>query len=121
MNILEKIRQAFIPVNQPKNFPRLYFIPETKTVQAPRQSSNDPYYRQAAPVQRIRRQKRESIIQRYIRRRKEAIRSALERAWAEVKAFGRSVARWLAWRVFLPLSIIASLWIPAGNPANLGF
>ena len=41
MNIFQKLKQVFIPVNQPKNFPRLYFIPETIHVYASNQASND--------------------------------------------------------------------------------
>jgi hypothetical protein len=119
MSILERIKQAFVPINQPKAFLRLYFFPETVTVQAPRQSSNDSHYQQAVPVQRTMRQKFESLIQDFIRRRKEAITHSLDTAWQAVKAFGRAVVRWLAWRVFLPLSIIASIWMPYVNPAEL--
>jgi hypothetical protein len=119
MNILERIKQASIPVNQPVVFPHLYLIPETVTVQASWQSANDPHYWQPAPIQNINRQKHESFIQRFVRRRREAISRRLDAAWQEVKAFGRAVVRWLVWRVFLPLSIIASLWIPVVNPAEL--
>jgi hypothetical protein len=69
MNILKKIKQVFVPVNQPEGFPRLYFIPETITVQAPRQARNDPNYQLPVAPRPIRQQ--ETKIQKFIRQEKE--------------------------------------------------
>ena len=125
MNILEKIKQVFIPVNQPEGFPRLYFIPETITVHAPRQACNDPSYRPlvapqpAAKTQPTRKKERETIIQKFIRQEKEIFQEACADAWNATKRAGRATVRWLAWRVFLPLSVASTLYIPSIHPMEL--
>ncbi len=117
MNILEKIKQVFIPVNQPEGFPRLYFIPETITVQAPRRACNDPSYRPPVTPQPIRQQ--ETRIQKFIRHEKEIFQEACADAWSAIMAFGRSVVRWLVWRVFVPLSVACALSSQLVSPAEL--
>jgi hypothetical protein len=117
MNILEKIKQVFIPVNQPEGFPRLYFIPETITVQAPRQACNDPSYRPSVAPQPIRQQ--ETKIQKFIRQVMEIFQEACADAWSAIKAFGRSVVRWLVWRVFVPLSVVCALSSQLVSPMEL--
>lgn len=125
MNVFKRIKAAFTPVDQPTNFPRLYFIPDTYEVHAPRRSANDSAYMPPAVSQATiertttRKKKREPIIRGFIRRKKQAIRQARDRAWEAAKAFGRSVVRWLAWRVFLPLSVITSFWVSVAKPAEL--
>ena len=119
MNVLKRIKRVFIPVDQPTDFPRLYFIPNTQEVTAPRRSANEGCYRspvvprpikQSIPTPKV---KRKNFIQRFIQRQKEKLHLACEKAWSATKSFGRSVVRWLAWRVFMPLSVIASLWVPS--------
>ena len=125
MNILEKIKQVFVPVNQPEGFPRLYFIPETITVQAPRQACNDPSYRPlvapqpTAKTQPTRKKKRETIFQKFIRQEKEIFQEACADAWSATKAFGRSVVRWFVWRIFVPLSVVCALSSQLVKPAEL--
>lgn len=88
---------------------------------APRQSSNDPCYREAkVPVQSLHRRRHETVIQRISSESTGVFQGTVKHVWAGLKGFGRSIVRWLVWQVFLPLSIIASLWVPVGNPANLG-
>jgi hypothetical protein len=117
MNIPEKLRQVFIPVNQPEGFPRLYFIPETITVQAPRQACNDPSYHPPVAPQPIRQQ--ETKVQKFIRHEKEIFQEACADAWNATKRAGRATVRWLAWRVFLPLSVASTLYIPSIHPMEL--
>jgi hypothetical protein len=74
MNILYRIKQAFIPVNQPTAFLRLYFIPETTTVQSPKQSSDNPHYRQTASNQHTILQNYKSLFQDFIHHQREAAR-----------------------------------------------
>jgi hypothetical protein len=125
MNILKKIKQVFIPINQPEGFPRLYFIPETITVHAPRHACNDSSYRPPvaprpiAKTQPTRKKERETKIQKFIRQEKEIFQEACADAWNATKRAGRATVRWLAWRVFLPLSVASMFWIPFGNPAEL--
>jgi hypothetical protein len=133
MNVFKRLKEIFIPVNQPIHFPRLYFIPDTYEVDAPRRSANDPSYRPPAVPEQFRtsstieKLKRESFIQGYIRRRKEAIRQTLHQAiplarlilWGALKAFGRSVVRCLARWVFMPLSVAACLSVPSIYPMGL--
>jgi hypothetical protein len=117
MNILEKIKQVFIPVNQPEGFPRLYFIPEAITVQAPRQACNDSSYRPPIAPRPIHQE--ETKIQKFIRNEKEIFQEACADAWAAIKAFGRSVVRWLVWRIFVPLSVVCALSSQLVSPMEL--
>jgi hypothetical protein len=129
MSILEKIIQAFIPVNQPKNFPRLYFIPDTTTVEAPRQASNDTGYHplQNARHTHIRPQPKLTSGFRlnvprpinYIRQMKARFHQRCSEFWSEMKAAGRRAVRWLVWRILVPLAVLASLSIPIVTPAEL--
>jgi hypothetical protein len=121
MNTLEKIKQAFIVMEQPVSFQQLYPISETTTAQGPRKSSHDRLYQQPCNFHKLSQLNCGSVPQGYIRRKRNAIRLALDTAWKETKVFGRAVVRWLAWRVFLPLSVIASIWVPLANPAELPF
>jgi hypothetical protein len=52
MNVQKRIKEVFIPVDQPTNFSRLYFIPDTYEIDAPRRSANDPSYRPPAVPER---------------------------------------------------------------------
>ena len=85
MNILEKLKQVFIPVNQPKNFPRLYFIPEIIHVDATNQASNDPLYQQA--LTRVNRRRWMQIPRpiRYVRQLRERIYKRCADAWSALK------------------------------------
>ena len=119
MNILEKLKQVFIPVNQPKNFPRLYFIPETIHADAPNQASNDPLYQQVpARVYRRRWMQIPRPI-RYFRQLRARFYKRCADAWSALKEAGRRVVRWLVWRVVLPLSVLCAIWLPFANPAEL--
>ena len=125
MNALKRLKQIFIPVNQPTQFPRLYFIPETITVQAPYQACNDPSYQpSAAPrptaiTRPTRKKERESVIQKFIREEKEIFQEVCADAWAAIKQAGRDTARWLTWWIVLPLSVASTLYIPSIHPMEL--
>ena len=125
MDVLRRIKQIFIPIDQPTDFPRLYFIPETREVDGPRRSANDTYYRPPVILQPIRKTvpapkvERQNFIQLFIQRQKENFYLACEEAWSATIFFGRTVVRWLVWRVILPLSVMACLWIPSIHPMDL--
>ena len=121
MKILEILKQAFIPMNQPRSFPRLYFIPETITFDAPNQAIKDPFYqRDLTPVkqQSLRRPQLPKPAK-YLQQLRARFYHLRARAWSALKAFGRRVVRWLAWRVVLPLSVLCAVWIPYVSPAEL--
>jgi hypothetical protein len=117
MRLLHNLKQVFIPVNQPTNFPRLYFLPETKILNTLQQASNDPAFHQILPT-RIR-PHQGSFIRRCIYQLQARALQACGDIWMELKAVGRAMVRWLAWRLVLPLSVACSLWIPVVNPAEL--
>ena len=117
MNILSKLKQAFVPVNQPINFPRLYFIPETSTLPAQHPASNDPRYHQSQPTPITSPQ--EPAFRKYARTNMEVFQKACADAWAAIKALGRALVRWLARWVVLPLSVASALYIPSIHPMEL--
>jgi hypothetical protein len=117
MNILKKPDQAFVPVNQPTNFPRFYLIPETSTLQTPKPASNSPIYHQSPPSHIKATQ--ETKIQKFIRHEKEIFREVCIDAWTAIKQAGRAAVHWLARWVVLPLSVASTFWISIGNPAEL--
>ena len=125
MNTLKRLKQIFIPVNQPTQFPRLYFIPETITVQAPYQACNDPSYqpsaapRPIAKTQPTKKKEGETVIQKFIRQEKEIFQEVCADAWATIKQAGADTARWLARWVVLPLSVASTLHIPSIHPMEL--
>lgn len=117
MSILSQLKQAFVPVNQPTNFLRLYFIPETATLPSQHPASNDPRYRKSQPT--LIEYPNEAAYRQYARIKMEVIRKACADAWEATKALGRTTVRWLARWVVLPLSIACILWIPFAGPAEL--
>jgi hypothetical protein len=117
MNILIRPEKAFVPVDQPTNFPRFYLIPETSTLQIPNPASNNPRYRQSPPT-RIK-PPQETKIQKFFRHEKEIFQEACADTWSAIKAFGRSVVRWLVWRIFVPLSVVCALSSQLVSPAEL--
>lgn len=117
MIIFNKLKQAFVPVNQPINFPRLYFIPETTTLPSQRPASNTPYYHQSQPTRITAPQ--EAAFRKSVRIEMEVFQKACADAWAAIKALGRATVRWLARWVVLPLSIACIFWIPFAGPAEL--
>ena len=125
MNIFKRPKQAFIPVNQPTNFPRFFLIPETTTLRNTKPAINDFVYRTLQrPVtilESIKKIPRETYIQRFIRRENEKFMQIVNDAWTGIKRVGRAIVRWLVWRVMMPLSVGCALWIPIVNPAELPF
>ena len=117
MTILSKLKQVFVPVNQPTNFPRLYFLPETTTLPAQHPASNAPYYHQSQPT--LITPPQEPAFRKYVRLKMEAFKEACADAWAAIKALGRATVRWLARWVVLPLSIACTFWIDVAGPAEL--
>lgn len=117
MTILNKLKQVFVPVNQPTNFPRLYFIPETTTLPAQQRASNAPHYSQSQPTRITSSQ--EPAFRKYTRFKMAVLQQACADTWAAVKALGRATVRWLARWVVLPLSIASTFWIPIAGPAEL--
>ena len=117
MNILKKSEPAFVPANQPANFPRLYFLPITSTVPSQHPASNNPAYHQSKPT--IIKPPKETLLQKYLRQEKEIFQATCADAWATVKQAGQDTVHWLARWVILPLSVASALWVPAGNPAAL--
>lgn len=106
-----------IPVNQPSNFPRLYFIRRTKQLQNRRRGANDPRYQQ--PILPAIHTPRETIVGNFIRQEKEIIRDFTSNLWSATKAWCETAIKWIFWRVILPLSVVCAFWIPAGSPAEL--
>jgi hypothetical protein len=117
MTILSKLKQVFVPVNQPINFPRLYFIPETTLLQGTRQASNDPLYHQSQPTRIT--SPLEAAFRKHARIKMEIFQEACAYAWAAMKAIGRATVRWLARWVVLPLSVASALYIPSIHPMDL--
>ena len=117
MKLLKNPEQVFVPVNQPTNFPRLYFIPETATLPSQHPVSNDPLYHRSQPAHITFPQ--EAAFRKYVRIKMEVFQKACADAWAAIKAMGRATVRWLARWVVLPLSIACMLWIPFAGPAEL--
>ena len=119
MNILEMLKQVLKPVNQPKNFSRLYFIPETIHVEGPNQASNDPRYQQVPTRVHPRLWIQIPRPIRYVRQLRALFYKRCAETWSALKEAGRRVVRWLAWRVVLPLSVLCAMWLPFANPADL--
>jgi hypothetical protein len=117
MNILIRPEQAFVPVDQPANFPRFYLIPETSTRLIPNPACNNPAYHQSPP-KRVK-APQETKIQKFIRYEKEIFREVCIDAWTCIKQAGRVAVRWLVRWVVLPLSVARTFWISIGNPAEL--
>jgi hypothetical protein len=117
MNILEKPEQAFVPVNQPTNFPRFYLIPDTTTAPIQHLASNDPTFHQCSPT-RIN-SPQETLLHKSLRQEKEIFQETCADAWAALKQAGRDTVRFLAKWIILPLTVASALWVPAGNPAAL--
>ena len=103
--------------NQPINVPRLYLFPDTHPVPAPRRASNDPRSEQS--LTHHQRTHFESGLERFLRQEKERLHQTCADAWTAAKAAGRATARWIFWRVVVPLAVLSSLWIPFANPAEL--
>jgi hypothetical protein len=117
MNILHKPEEAFVPANQPINFPTFYLIPETGYVRRKRRASNQPSYHQSQPTCIT--SPREAAFRKYVRTEMEFFQEACADAWADIKALGRATVRWLARWVVLPLSVASALHIPAIHPMDL--
>lgn len=117
MTILTMLKQVFVPVNQPTNFPRLYFIPETTTLPSQHPASNDPRHQQSQPTHIT--SPREPGFRKHVRLKKEIFQESCANAWAALKAFGRATVRWVARWLVQPLSIACICWIPFAGPAEL--
>jgi hypothetical protein len=117
MITLNRPEQAFVPVDQPTNFPRFYLIHETSTLQVPNPASNNPAYHQSPPTHI--KAPQETKIQKFIRHEKEIFREVCIDTWTAIKQAGRAAVRWLVRWVVLPLSVASTFWISIGNPAEL--
>lgn len=94
MNLLNELKQAFVPVNQPTNFPRLYFIPETATLPSQLPASNDLAYHQSQSTRITSSQ--EPAFRKYARIKMAVLQQACADTWAAIKALGRATVRCLA-------------------------
>jgi hypothetical protein len=117
MNILKRLEQTFVQIDQPANFPRLYFIPETTTTPLQHPASNDPAYHQS-PQTHINPPK-ETQLHKFLRQEKEIFQETCADVWAALKQAGRDTVHFLARWIILPLTVASALWVPAGNPAAL--
>jgi hypothetical protein len=117
MNTLKQSEEILVPVNQPTDFPTFHLIPDTGPVRRKRRACNQPsYHQQRTPTHN---QKQDKNPLGFIARQKEKVRQAITTVWEKLKAFGRAIVRWLAWKVFLPLSIACALSSQFANPSNL--
>ena len=117
MDLQIRPEKAFVPADQPTNFPRFYLIPETSTYQIPIPASNNPSYQQSLPkhINPL----TESAFRKHVRQEKEIFQDVCADAWAAIKQAGRDTARWLTWWIILPLSIASTLYIPSIHPMEL--
>jgi hypothetical protein len=104
-------------VDQPTNWPRLYFLPKTHYVQRQRAANSHQYnpIPQAAICEHRVINKNGSYLQRIINK----LTAARNRAWLSLKAFGREVVHSLVKWFVLPMAIAACLSMMAANPAEL--
>ena len=117
MNILMKSERAFVPENQPTNFPRFYLIPDTTTAPIQHPASNEPTFHQYSPT--CIKSPQETKLHKFLRQEKEIFQETCADVWAALKQAGRETAHFFARWVVLPLSLANALWVPAGNPAAL--
>lgn len=47
------------------------------------------------------------------------LKSIASSAWSGLKLLGRRLVHWFARRVVMPLAFLASIWVPAVNPAEI--
>ena len=105
-------------------WPRLYFLPRTHYVQRQR-AANSPQYNPRPKAEMFDYEAtsteppHENWLQAMLRRELEMFQEACADAWTGLKQAGRSVVRWLAWKVMFPLSIACAIWIPAVSPMKL--
>lgn len=119
MKILQKREEAYMPTNQPANFPTFYTIPETRYVRRLYRAANRPFYHHVSNATRITPEKARSPS--FIALLKQRIGQYFRETWSRLKQLGRNIVRWLAWRVVLPLSVVCAIWIPYVNPAELPY
>jgi len=101
--------------NQTRDFPRLYFLPVTDTLTQRLNPANDPLFHYSpCPIPL-----RKHPIQRFIQQRKEDLQRLVADTCTAIITSIRATIRWLFWHVIVPLAVIASLWIPFGNPSEL--
>lgn len=116
MNILHKPEGAFVPVNQPSHFPTLHLIPETGYVRRKRASNQPSHHQQRTPTQL---QQHARKPRGFLAQQKLLFRQYCADTWSRLIQIGRAIVRWLAWKVFLPLSIACAFSISFANPADL--
>jgi hypothetical protein len=104
-------------IDQPTNWPTLFFLPQTHYVQRQRAANSHQYnpIPQAAMAEHRISKKNNSYLQRIINR----ITATRNRAWLSLKAFGREVVHSLVKWLLLPMAIVASLSMVAALPAEL--
>ena len=128
MKLLKRAILAFVPNDQPTDFPRFFLIPETTTLPNTLPASNDTFYHPPQrPTPILKNTERPSPVKaaqdgymaRFVQRENERFMYLCTSAWEAATFMGRAVVRWLAWRVVLPLSVACALWVPIGNPAEL--
>jgi hypothetical protein len=107
--------QQHILQNQPREFPRLYFIPGPETLAHRNSPANDPLFHYLpCPIPL-----RQHPIQRFIQQRKEHLQRLVADAKTAIIAAFRAAARWLFWHMIVPLAVMASLCVSFANPAEL--
>jgi len=119
MKVLTRLKQIFVPINQPKNFPRFYSIPETGPVNAPRIACNDPQPKKVAPS--IRRRRRRVIPRpiKYFREQKAIFyQRCAETRDMLIRACKRAL-QWLIWCYLTLLTLEVCTWVSVANPAEL--
>jgi hypothetical protein len=110
--------------DQPTNWTRLYFLPQTHYVQRQRAANSPEYNPKPQPDIAHHRTTRtkpphETRLQRFLRQEVEILQEEIADIWRAVKQAGRDMVRWLARWIVTPLSIACAIWIPTGNPMDL--
>jgi hypothetical protein len=110
--------------DQPTQWPKLYFLPETHYVQRQRAANSPEYNPGPQPViidYRTTRTKppHETRLQRFLRQEVEILQDVCADAWRAIKQAGRDMVRWLVRWIVTPVSIACAIWVPIGNPMDL--
>ena len=117
MSILHKAKEAFVPANQPKFFPTLHLIPETRYVRRIDRACNSPYYHPQPHPTPIK--EPASNQNGFTARLKRRFHQYCADSWERLKSLGRRIVRWLVWRVLFPLSVLCAISVKFVNPAEL--
>jgi hypothetical protein len=114
MNLKPVTSQQHTLENQPREWPRFYLFPSTVFIALRLTPANDPLYYTPSPALVS-----ENPVQRFIQQRKEDLQRLVADTCKAIITSIRATIRWLFWHVIVPLAVIASLWIPFGNPSEL--